>query len=924
MAKISAFRWILFVMLIMITACNTATTAKPPIAQAGIIDLTSWDFTQQGLVSLNGEWEFYWQQLLQPTAFQATPSPTAMVLVPMVWTNYQIAGQPIPAYGYATFRLRLKVKPTNQLYGLHVAGMGTSYRIWLNGQEVLTDGIVGTTRPTTIPRNDRQLVFFPLAPTETVELVIQVANFHNWTGGIWYPLYFGLSADLIRQHEYNLAIDMFLFGSLLVIGLYHFGLYSLRRKDSHTFYFGLFCLVVAIRTLVTGENYLSVLQPALSWTILLKIEYLTFYLGIPSFIIFLTSLYPQDFGLTAKILRFISIIFASVVLFTPPYIFTYTLLYFQLISLSAIFYLLHGVGRSIIRRRDGAVIIGGGQLVLCFAVVNDILYANNVIQTGYIISWGLIIFILFQSLALSMRFAHTFAKVETLSEQLRQQMSDREQAQESIRLSEARYRQLLEEQVKERTTKLTLALSETEELLSAAAAILGANQFKAICQNLVMHFTRLVTVDWIALFMVNHDQRQVIHRNYYGENVPPKWVTDVAQMSYDELELGLSGQVFSSKQPILSIQADDERESAATAKKRQASSYGSLIVVPLMSKGLVMGTITAVNRLDNHVFTSHDVELLMSLATQSAAAIENVRLFEEMQQAKEATEATNKTLKKLNDRLQGELVFARKIQQSLLSAPSPHWAEVEVICYNMPAREIGGDLYAYYRGQRQSQGAGSDEPRLTPYYGLAVGDVTGKGMPAALLMAVSLASFQATIIQGLSPNDLLRSLDETLVPYTKAQHQNCAMCYVEIRSKELGVMNDELKSSQNSSLLTPYSLRIVNAACIPPYIKRVTGEVENHELGGFALGQGLGNLMGYQELELTLVKGDLVILMSDGVIEAHNADGDMLGFEGMLSLMQTAPAMSAAEMLAYLKQELFLFTGGIEQHDDITIVVARV
>jgi serine phosphatase RsbU (regulator of sigma subunit) len=252
------------------------------------------------------------------------------------------------------------------------------------------------------------------------------------------------------------------------------------------------------------------------------------------------------------------------------------------------------------------------------------------------------------------------------------------------------------------------------------------------------------------------------------------------------------------------------------------------------------------------------------------------------------------------DRLQSDLVLAREIQQSLLPPPAPKWADLKVVCYTQPAFEVGGDFYAYH--------ASSQARVLVNKYILAVGDVSGKGVSAALLMATSLSQFDASLSLKLTPTQRLAYLDEALLPYTKLRRQNCALCYVEIA----GV-----------NTVRPV-LKIVNAGCIPPYLKHADGSVEWAVIGGFALGQGLGAQLGYQEMSRVLTKGDMIILTSDGLVEAGNAAAEMFGFERLEQAIMAGPTADAKAMLDYLKAQLAAFVGEAEPHDDITIVVAQV
>jgi len=307
-----------------------------------------------------------------------------------------------------------------------------------------------------------------------------------------------------------------------------------------------------------------------------------------------------------------------------------------------------------------------------------------------------------------------------------------------------------------------------------------------------------------------------------------------------------------------------------------------------------------------------------------ALQAENISLRQENEDLKEMLEAVTEhsdavsadlrhqaaILAETYQRMQDELALARQIQYGLLAPARPEWPQLEVICYTTPATQVGGDFYAYHA--------------FNDYHlAVAVGDVSGKGVSAALLMATCLSLFQTSLLYRLTPAERLIYLDKMLMPYSKFRNQNCAMSYIEM----------EIKGNEYEPILlaTPYSLlHVVNAGCIPPYIKRVNGEVEQPEIGGFALGQGLGAVVGYQQITLELAPGDMIILTSDGVVEANNVDGDMLGFDRLLQIVRDAPLTSSNQhqgceaVLEHLKREVFAFIGNAEPHDDITMVVVQV
>jgi serine phosphatase RsbU (regulator of sigma subunit) len=183
-------------------------------------------------------------------------------------------------------------------------------------------------------------------------------------------------------------------------------------------------------------------------------------------------------------------------------------------------------------------------------------------------------------------------------------------------------------------------------------------------------------------------------------------------------------------------------------------------------------------------------------------------------------------------------------------------------------------------------------------------------MPAALLMAVSLASFQSAIDQSLQPAKLLAHLDQAIQPYTRNSFQNCAFCYVEIIPPSDGDRE--------------WMLSVANAGCVPPLVRRADGAVQWIDVGGTPLGIGLGAQDGYTEACLTLQPGDLVILTSDGVIEAMTSAQEMFGFERLEQAVAGGPATNTEAIVAHLQSSVEAFIGQAEPHDDLTIVVIQV
>ena len=309
------------------------------------------------------------------------------------------------------------------------------------------------------------------------------------------------------------------------------------------------------------------------------------------------------------------------------------------------------------------------------------------------------------------------------------------------------------------------------------------------------------------------------------------------------------------------------------------------------------------------LISSGNLDTIMNAVNQSRlfriirSPFNNIELVKYLQEALNHWNDLQNQKKKntLNDKesLQKELLIAQEIQKNLLPTDSPKWKNLDIVCFSESAKNVGGDLYTYY-------GMQNDRTLISKHL-VAVGDVSGKGISAALLMATCISHIDNTMKLNLKLPERMAYLDKLLVPFTKPQKQNCALCMVEL----VGVNTNHAFA------------KVVNAACIPPYIKRKNGSVDWISAKGFALGQGIGGQFGYKEITVEIEKGDMLILVSDGIIEANNSKNELFGFEAFKQVLDSGSGNSSKEMLTHIKKNISEFTRGYEQHDDMTIVVIR-
>jgi PAS domain S-box-containing protein len=433
-------------------ACQTFHSWKtPPKAVKGILDLQSWDMEKDGPVDLAGEFEFIWKQHVEPSRFSGPPrAESSFIKVPAYWSDLETRDGRLPGRGFATYRLRVMLGDREESLALRFLSMGTAFAVYVNAQKLGAVGVPGVNRETTVPRYFPQVMAMDRRAGH-LDVVFHVSNFHHRRGGAWESIQLGKENQLRESRERRVGIDLFLFGSIFIIALYHFGLFFVRRQDRSPLYFALFCATVSVRLLTTGERYLTHILPNLSWELFLKLEYLSISLAVPAFALFMHSLFPREFR--RSFLRFIvaaSVALSLVVLLTPGSVFSRLLTLCNLLLLATFCFGLFVLVRSIRHKRDGALIFLAGYMILSLAAINDIMHVAKIIQTGFFAAFGLFVFIFSQAVILSLRFSRALSMVEVQHRELtvsndacRREIVNRMATENALRQSEDKYRTIL-------------------------------------------------------------------------------------------------------------------------------------------------------------------------------------------------------------------------------------------------------------------------------------------------------------------------------------------------------------------------------------------------------------------------------------------------------------------------------------------------
>lgn len=302
-------------------------------------------------------------------------------------------------------------------------------------------------------------------------------------------------------------------------------------------------------------------------------------------------------------------------------------------------------------------------------------------------------------------------------------------------------------------------------------------------------------------------------------------------------------------------------------------SIHSVLCVPLMVKSSLRGVLTVYNKAGGTGFTSDDQRLLAIIASQSAQILENARLLES---------------EKALQHMQEDLRVAARIQQNLLPQTSPDIPNYEIAGMTLPAKIVGGDYFDYF-------------PVGVGRFGLALGDVSGKGLPASLLMANVQATLRGQALWAESADECISRANRQLYLSTESDR------FVTLFFALLDVRN--------------HTLTYCNAGQEPPLLVGADGACQRLTTGGLLL--GVSESARYEEATLSLQPNDILLAYSDGFSEAVNPEGDMFGEKGILAVLQNHCAMQVADVVAALLHSTSMHSGTAPQNDDRTVLAVR-
>ncbi|MDC7233811.1 MAG: methyl-accepting chemotaxis protein [Spirochaetales bacterium] len=406
----------------------TAASGFGQSVNKGKLDLSQHDWNRP--VPLNGEWEFAWeQQLEQPGSFDA------YVKVPSSWNSYDLGSGRTPgSTGYATYSMTVSLSGDEPPLALELNRPNNAYRVYFNSVLAGQAGVAGTSKKSTVPLYDKEIFIIP-PHIEELEISIQISNFHQYTGGIQEQMVLGEYGQIKSGWDRKRGLEMLLIGVSLSMMIYYLVL-TLFMKEKSYLYFFLFTMIAVVRALVTESIFIQELIPALSWQILIRVEYLTFATIGTAMVVLLKELYPKD---VHKVPLFISLglsgLYSLIILFTPSVFSTSFITVQQMIMILQNIYIIYIGVRIVRRKRDSAVYALVGIMILMVAFVNDVLNAMVILQTKSILSFGMMGFLLCMAFLLARQFTAAKDRSDRLSHDLEVSSRQLEALFQEIRLA---------------------------------------------------------------------------------------------------------------------------------------------------------------------------------------------------------------------------------------------------------------------------------------------------------------------------------------------------------------------------------------------------------------------------------------------------------------------------------------------------------
>lgn len=369
-----------FLLCILVLSCFLAHGERRAYQVIATKSDTVNSFYYDGKTELNlkGKWKFYWKQLIESGDVRLNNSNAPFVKLPAYWKNHGLSGEPLPKFGYATYKTNI-ISSSDYDIGLEYAVPHVAERIYLNGKLIVETGVIAREA-----ENETGLWLPGTAICKLKagnnELIWQLSNHTHARGGAFKVPAIGPVKEMISLRESQLIMNAFIIGGLFFIGLFFIGMYALWRRDLQFLYYGLYAIFFGYWLSNYGLHIFKPLVGVLDFTLTARLIYVSFYGGFLFFLLFMYETYKATFSKRfVQVSSVVYIVFILSAIITSPHIFTSLIVILQAYSFLLLFYTLYIIFKAIRRREKGSVLMFLGVFLFALAKVSMLGSFNNVI-----------------------------------------------------------------------------------------------------------------------------------------------------------------------------------------------------------------------------------------------------------------------------------------------------------------------------------------------------------------------------------------------------------------------------------------------------------------------------------------------------------------------------------------------------------------
>ena len=413
--------------------------------------------------------------------------------------------------------------------------------------------------------------------------------------------------------------------------------------------------------------------------------------------------------------------------------------------------------------------------------------------------------------------------------------------------------------------KLRIAVEELSVLNEIATAITSTQTIEKIVDLIVRKCVKHIKVEQgVVMLLDEKDTQNPFHTMIRKQD-------STTNLLPFRLDTQLTGWMLMNKSPLLIN--DFQSDKRFSSVKDVDFPIKSLLSVPMLLKGKMIGLVTVFNKKNDSGFTINDQRLLGIIAAQSSHVVENARLYQNEQAL---------------IKLQEEMRLAYDIQVDLLPKEQPKVEGYQIAGRSIPAKDVGGDYFDFIQ---------MDEDRLS----FCLADITGKGMPAALLMANLQATLRGQILVGKTCKDCVAFSNDLL--------------YYNTAPNKFATLFSGILDNKN------HEITYCNAGHNNPFLISDDNKIIRPDVGGLIV--GIAPSVPYDEATIKLRPNDILVVFSDGITEAMNKEEEEFDEPRLQELLIANKEKTSEELIELIFSEVYNFSKGQPQSDDMTIVIIK-